>query len=121
MVGDTNLFLRTAETKSGIGIEAEAEIMIAEKVERGKKFGWEALCLMINYGVRELNVSQFEAKIKYENQPSIHLFQKIGFTEASRSDVFREITYILGGSQLTEFDNKVASITKDSAIVEYHH
>lgn len=35
------------------------------------------------------------AKIGYDNVPSRRLFQKLGFKEESRSNVFREVTYVL--------------------------
>ena len=90
MVGDTNLFLNM-EADSSAG---EIEIMIAEAAARGKGFALEALKLMITYCQRNLNIKRFIAKIGDENHPSIHLFtEKLGFTEISRSEVFREITF----------------------------
>ena len=86
MVGDTNLFL------SGDGC-AEAEIMIAEVEARGKKMGWEAMLLMLRYGVEKLGISRYEVKIKMENMASIKMFEKIGFKEESRSEVFKEVTF----------------------------
>merc|ERR1719430_158503 len=71
MVGDTNLFI------SGEG-NAEAEIMIAEQEARGKKMGWEAMMLMLRYGVEMLKI-----------------FNKLGFKEESRSEVFNEVTSAL--------------------------
>ena len=88
MVGDTNLFI-SAEG------EAEAEIMIAEQEARGKKMGWEAMMLMLRYGVEMLNISRFEVKIKTDNVASVKMFSKLGFEEESRSEVFNEITSVL--------------------------
>ena len=88
MVGDTNLFI------NGEG-EAEAEIMIAEQEARGKKMGWEAMMLMLRYGVEMLNISRFEVKIKTDNVASVKMFSKLGFEEQSRSEVFNEITSVL--------------------------
>ena len=88
MVGDTNLFI------NGEG-EAEAEIMIAEQEARGKKMGWEAMMLMLRYGVEMLNISRFEVKIKTDNIASVKMFSKLGFEEESRSEVFNEITSVL--------------------------
>ena len=88
MVGDTNLFI------NGEG-EAEAEIMIAEQEARGKKMGWEAMMLMLRYGVEMLNISRFEVKIKTDNVASVKMFSKLGFEEESRSEVFNEITSVL--------------------------
>eukprot|EP00092_Neocalanus_flemingeri_P013097 GFUD01014113.1.p1 GENE.GFUD01014113.1~~GFUD01014113.1.p1 ORF type:complete len:198 (+),score=79.12 GFUD01014113.1:43-636(+) len=88
MVGDTNLFL------SGDGC-AEAEIMIAEVDGRGKKMGWEAMLLMLRYGIEMLGINRYEVKIKMENMASIKMFKKIGFKEESRSEVFNEVTSVL--------------------------
>ena len=85
MAGDTNLFLSDENT-------AEAEIMVAETGMRRKGLGWEAMLLMLRYGVEKLNVKKFEAKIKIDNAPSIRMFEKIGFKETSRSEVFEEMT-----------------------------
>ena len=85
MAGDTNLFMSDGDT-------AEAEIMIAETGMRRMGLGWEAILLMLRYGAEKLNVKKFEAKIKIDNMPSIMMFEKIGFKETSRSDVFSEIT-----------------------------
>ena len=49
--------------------------------------------LMLRYGAEVLNIKQFQAKIKMSNVASQRMFLKIGFTETSRSEVFREITY----------------------------
>ena len=50
MVGDTNLFLQSPEEDEKTSpIVAEAEIMIAEPGARGKRLGWEAMCLMLRW------------------------------------------------------------------------
>lgn len=76
MIGDTNLFISDESHHN-----AEAEIMIAERNARGKKHGWEAMLLMLRYGVEELNIKVYEAKIKFDNTASIKMFSKIGFFE----------------------------------------
>ena len=85
MIGDTNLF-KLGES------EAEAEIMIAEESARGQRLGWESLLMMIRYGLEILKITTFQAKIKKENLVSLKMFQRIGFKEISRSEVFGEIT-----------------------------
>ena len=85
MIGDTNLFI-LGET------EAEAEIMIAEESARGQRLGWESLLLMMRYGLDVLKITTFQAKIKKENLVSLKMFERIGFKEISRSEVFGEIT-----------------------------
>ncbi|CAH0545955.1 unnamed protein product [Brassicogethes aeneus] len=89
MVGDTNLFFATPEDR----IFAEAEIMIAEEGARGKKMGWEAMLHMFLYGITKLGVKNYIVKISYDNQISQKMFINMGFTEESRSEVFREITF----------------------------
>lgn len=91
MVGDTNIFVRTDD--QGKPTVGEAEIMIAEKSARGQGLGWEAMCLLLLYGVDKLNLKRYEAKIKTENHASIAMFAKLGFAEVSRSLVFGEITF----------------------------
>lgn len=88
MIGDVNIFFNDEEdNKCG-----EIEIMIAETKARGKGFGKEALYSMMRYGVETLNMNRFTSKIGMDNKPSLKMFQGIGFTEISRSDVFKEIT-----------------------------
>lgn len=95
MIGDTNLFLDED------GKCAEAEIMIAEPFARGKKRGWEAMLLMLRYGEEYLGITKYEVKIKMDNVPSIKMFEKMGFIEVSKSDVFQEVTCQLDLTQIT--------------------
>ncbi|XP_033753650.1 N-acetyltransferase 9-like protein [Pecten maximus] len=88
MVGDVNLFFNDEDNKHS----AEIEIMIAEPTARRKGFGKEALLCMMQYGEQILKVEEFTAKIGFSNVASIHLFQRLGFKEVSRSDVFEEVT-----------------------------
>ena len=48
MIGDTNLFFHDSEDGKKL---AEAEIMIAENNARRKRRGWEAMLLMLRYGM----------------------------------------------------------------------
>ncbi|KAL1517883.1 hypothetical protein ABEB36_001589 [Hypothenemus hampei] len=89
MIGDTNLFFPNSEDRSC----AEAEIMIAERWARRKKCGWDATLLMLLYGVLYLDVKEYQVKIAFGNIPSINMFQNIGFSELSRSEVFKEVTF----------------------------
>ncbi|XP_063992650.1 peptidyl-prolyl cis-trans isomerase FKBP8-like [Diachasmimorpha longicaudata] len=88
MIGDTNLYFNDPDDAH----TSECEIMIAEERARGRKMGWEAIVLMLRYGVEVLNVSNYSAKIKMDNEKSIRMFQKLKFVEVSRSEVFQEIT-----------------------------
>ena len=56
--------------RAGIGI------LIAEKEDRGKGYGKEALKLLITYAFTHLNLHQLYANISSENIESIKLFEK---------------------------------------------
>ncbi|XP_050693986.1 alpha/beta-tubulin-N-acetyltransferase 9-like [Eriocheir sinensis] len=88
MIGDTNLFLTDPEDRN----LAEAEIMIAEPAFRGERRGWEAMLLMLRYGLEYLGVTRYQAKIGEGNTPSINMFTKMHFCEVGRSEVFQEVT-----------------------------
>ncbi|OXB56266.1 hypothetical protein ASZ78_006449 [Callipepla squamata] len=88
MVGDVNLFLTDTEDPTS----AEIEIMIAEPSYRGRGFGKEATLMMMSYGVTDLGITKFEAKIGQENKASICMFKKLHFKEVSVNSVFQEVT-----------------------------
>lgn len=67
--------------------------MIAESNSRGKRYGWESMLLMFKYGLEDIKINKFVAKIGQENLKSIGMFQKMKFEEAGRSEVFKEITF----------------------------
>lgn len=87
MIGDVNIFITDKDDSIG-----EIEIMVAEKAARGKKLGWEAVILMLIYGISYIHLKIIEAKISITNNKSIKLFNKLGFLEKSRSEIFNEIT-----------------------------
>ncbi|NWW72986.1 NAT9 acetyltransferase, partial [Climacteris rufus] len=95
MVGDVNLFLTNPEDPA-VG---EIEIMIAEPSCRGRGFGKEATLLMMAYGVRNLGITKFEAKIGQENEASICMFKKLHFKEVAVNSVFQEVTLRLDISE----------------------
>jgi len=88
MIGDTNLFLADQEEEK----LAEIDIMIADSRFRRKQRGREATLLMLKYGVEDLGIQRFEAKIGLDNEASIRLFQQLTFKETSRSEIFQEVT-----------------------------
>lgn len=88
MVGDTNLFFNDQDDPT----VAEAEIMIAEESARRKKMGWEAMLLMLHYGITDLKIKKYVVKIGDDNEKSLSLFRKIGFEFESHSDVFLQVT-----------------------------
>lgn len=87
MIGDTNIFIIDKESAVG-----EIEIMIAENWARGHKLGWEAVILMLLYGIKYIGLKVYQAKISLENTVSIQMFRKLGFVEKSISEIFNEIT-----------------------------
>jgi hypothetical protein len=86
--GDVNFFFNDHEDRS----TAEIEIMIAEPSSRRKGIASEALQLFMAYGVSALGVTRFRAKIGEGNASSLQLFAKLGYSEVSRSAVFKEVT-----------------------------
>lgn len=88
MIGDTNLFFNDLDQAN----TAEAEIMIANTAYRNKKRGWEAMILMLLYGIDKLHVTRYIAKIKLDNENSIKMFTKLQFQEMEKNQVFQECT-----------------------------
>ena len=85
--GDVNLYLNDHNSKS----VAEIEVMVAEQKSRRKGIAREALRLMMNYAASDLNVNSFVAKILEVNEPSIALFQSLGYHEIKRVKAFQEV------------------------------
>ncbi|RZF36771.1 hypothetical protein LSTR_LSTR005084 [Laodelphax striatellus] len=90
MIGDTNMYLTTEDEK----VCAEVGIMIAEADARRQRMGWEAILLAMRYGIEDLNVDVFVAKISTKNAKSINMFEKIKFATESESKVFEEVTLV---------------------------
>lgn len=88
MIGDTNIFIKDKENAL-----AEIELMIAEPAFRSKKRGWNAIISMLRYGVENLKIKSYFAKIAVNNTPSISLFKKLNFVLESGPDVFEELTF----------------------------
>lgn len=60
-------------------------VSIGESRYHGKGFGTEAVALMLDYAVRELNLYRVELRVFSYNASAIRVFEKTGFT--------REVTY----------------------------
>ncbi|KAL3937323.1 MAG: hypothetical protein SGBAC_007553 [Bacillariaceae sp.] len=105
MVGDVNLFLSDIEpdedeegTSSELPpttekplIQAEIDIMIAEKTYQRRGFGKAATCSMLLYGANQLKVYRFFCKINEDNTASINLFERLGFTQCDYAACFKQI------------------------------
>jgi diamine N-acetyltransferase len=59
--------------------KAGAGILIGSEDERGKGYGFEAMQLLLGYGLQTLDLHQIYANIMVGNEPSLKLFQKLGF------------------------------------------
>lgn len=120
MVGDTNLFLTHDQEDQPL---AEAEIMIADQKSRGHGFGREAVTIMLNYGLNQLGVKRFQAKIKMDNDISIRLFQNLGFRKVNESQVFQEVTLESPAESgiWTEFCKNIAKTCQNNTVSEYIH
>ncbi|KAK4437520.1 N-acetyltransferase 9-like protein [Sesamum alatum] len=88
MVGDVNIFMNDLDDPQ----MAEVEIMIAEQKSRGKGLAKESILLMMAFAVENFGIHLFRAKIGESNEASLNLFQKLGFKETSRSEIFKEVT-----------------------------
>ncbi|PKI35532.1 N-acetyltransferase 9-like protein isoform X2 [Punica granatum] len=88
MVGDVNIYMNDLDDPH----MAEIEIMIAEPKSRGKGLGKESVLLMMDFAVKNLEIQRFRVKIGDSNGASLNMFRKLGFEEASRSEIFKEVT-----------------------------
>jgi len=79
MCGDVNLFFNNYENSS----DAEIEVMIAEPDCRRQGIALEAVYIMMRYGIKELGVTRFFAKISSTNEPSQKLFTRYSFISTS--------------------------------------
>ncbi|GAA4278556.1 GNAT family N-acetyltransferase [Aquimarina mytili] len=76
VLGLIDLFdFNPTHNRAGVGI------LIAEKENRGKGYGKEALQLMIDYGATHLRLHQLYANISEDNLSSVKLFESQGFTK----------------------------------------
>lgn len=107
MVGDVNLFLSdiepdeedrvsSSETESPL-IQAEIDIMIAEKDKKRRGFGKAATCSMLLYGLITLKVHRFFCKINEDNAASRKLFEGLGFTQCGYAACFKQVELELVG------------------------
>ena len=104
MVGDVNLFLSEIEDDDEEGVEhnkkivgegsrvqAEIDIMIAEKDYQGKGIGKEATSAMLLYGATKLGIGRFFCKINEDNMASIGLFKSLGFEQCNYAECFKQV------------------------------
>lgn len=61
--------------RAGLGI------VVLEAAERNKGVGAESIALLMDYAFSSLDLRQLFANVGSDNEASIHLFKKLGFTE----------------------------------------
>jgi len=108
MIGDVNLFFKGSSSEEGF--EVEAEIMIAEKAFRRKGLASQALQVLFSYAVSTEHAPHFPAspsdfvvRIGEANEPSIKMFEKLGFAISKRVEVFQEVEMRLQQYKRSEF------------------
>jgi RimJ/RimL family protein N-acetyltransferase len=116
MVGDVNIFLSTDEDKEDeLKTVAELEVMIVDKINRGRGYGIESIRLMINYALKFLKnpkLERFIVKIDENNFASIKMFEKLGFIQYSYSKIFKQVSLKLDieDNILNEFNLNIEPI-----------
>ncbi|CAK9133344.1 unnamed protein product [Ilex paraguariensis] len=96
MVGDVNIYMNDLDDPQ----MAEIEIMIAEPKRRGKGLGKESILMMMAFAIENFGIHIFRVKIGESNEASLTLFRKLGFMEASYSEIFKEVTLELSITEL---------------------
>lgn len=90
MIGDVNLFINPIEDEPDC-VEAELDVMIAERDARRKGYATEAVLLALLYGVDELDISRFFVKIHEDNVDSLMFFrERLGFMHSNYVPCFGE-------------------------------
>lgn len=107
MAGDINLFFHSYLEEN----EAEINVMIGEKSERGKGLAAEAIRMIIEFGAAFYARTRFIAKISSHNTPSIALFKKLGFTMFADIPTYEEVHY--------EFNLEGTPITRTEFLAKY--
>ena len=102
MIGDVNAFIideqadeEDDEKEPNTFKCAELEIMIVEHDQRGKGLGAESVYLMMSYILQHLDslhLDSFIVKITQDNLPSIKMFEKLGFVEYEKIEVFKQVS-----------------------------
>jgi len=74
-----------------INRNTEIAVIIGDKNFRGRGIGEESLKLVCDFAFKYLGLKLISAQILSDNEPSLHLFKKIGFEEEGvlKSRIFR--------------------------------
>ena len=103
MAGDVNAFFTAWDTSSdepaapgatsdSQPLLAEVEIMVADSAQRRRGLGREASLLFLHFVAAHVpHVCAFCAKIGEDNEPSLRLFEQLGFREHKRLAAFKQV------------------------------
>jgi len=64
--------------------KATIGLFIGEAENRGKGYGGEALCLMVDFGFKMLNLHNIMLHVHSDNEQGIACYKKVGFREFGR-------------------------------------
>jgi RimJ/RimL family protein N-acetyltransferase len=64
----------------------------------------------MGYAVESLAVTTFVAKISHDNVQSNNLFRALGFSERSKSEVFRETTFLCAPNEDKEVSKAIEEV-----------
>jgi RimJ/RimL family protein N-acetyltransferase len=81
---DQPIGLLTVSDLDPVAGKAELGIMLAGEESRGKGLAFEAMELILAYAFGELRLHRLYARVAPGNEPSVRLFQKLGFKEEGR-------------------------------------
>lgn len=75
------------------------QIYLGDEQERGKKVGYYAMNLVLEYAFQELNIHRIWLHCFPENQPAIKLYQKLHFTfeGLEKESIYRDGIYLTQG------------------------
>lgn len=101
----------TTSTVRRVHVQAELDIMVAEKSARGKGLGREACCLMMLYGAKYLSIRRFFCKINEDNEASLGLFlHKLDFQQRDYVACFRQVELDLKEQSPSTLFDKLLSV-----------
>lgn len=78
-----NIYITDIEDREG-----EYHIFIGNKDFWGKGVAFDASRLLLDYSFRTLGLRRIKLKVKIQNKAAIRLYQKLGFIEESRDDLW---------------------------------
>ncbi len=92
---ETDKLIGTCQLHSihNINRNAELQIRIGDISEQGKGYGTEAVCLLLKFAFKDLNLHRVYLHVFHNNLPAIRAYEKAGFV---REGLLRKHTFIDG-------------------------